>query len=30
VAAPACRQQGPAKFNGQTSQFPHAVFGGKK
>ena len=28
VAAPACKQQGPFTFNGQTSQFPHAVYGG--
>jgi len=25
VAAPACNQQGPFKFNGETSQFPHAT-----
>jgi virulence factor Mce-like protein len=25
VAAPACNQQGPFTFNGQTSQFPHAT-----
>jgi phospholipid/cholesterol/gamma-HCH transport system substrate-binding protein len=25
VAAPPCRQQGPATFNGQTSQFPHVT-----
>jgi phospholipid/cholesterol/gamma-HCH transport system substrate-binding protein len=25
VPAPACRQQGPFTFNGQTSQFPHAT-----
>jgi len=29
VPAPACTQQGPAKFNGQTSQFPHVTYGGK-
>ncbi|HYM54158.1 MAG TPA: hypothetical protein VES97_02265, partial [Solirubrobacteraceae bacterium] len=29
VAAPACNQQGPFTFNGQTSQFPHVVYGGK-
>ncbi len=26
VPAPACNQQGPFTFNGQTSQFPHAVY----
>ena len=26
VPAPACVQQGPFTFNGQTSQFPHAVY----
>jgi phospholipid/cholesterol/gamma-HCH transport system substrate-binding protein len=26
VAAPPCVQQGPFTFNGQTSQFPHAVY----
>ncbi len=26
VAAPACIQQGPFTFNGQTSQFPHVVY----
>ena len=26
VAAPACVQQGPSTFNGQTSQFPHVVY----
>ncbi|HTW43131.1 MAG TPA: hypothetical protein VMD79_12525, partial [Solirubrobacteraceae bacterium] len=26
VAAPVCIQQGPFDFNGQTSQFPHAVY----
>jgi phospholipid/cholesterol/gamma-HCH transport system substrate-binding protein len=25
VAAPACKQQGPFTFNGETSQFPHAT-----
>jgi virulence factor Mce-like protein len=25
VAAPACKQQGPFTFNGQTSQFPHVT-----
>jgi phospholipid/cholesterol/gamma-HCH transport system substrate-binding protein len=29
VAAPACIQQGPFTFNGQTSQFPHVVYAGK-
>jgi phospholipid/cholesterol/gamma-HCH transport system substrate-binding protein len=29
VPAPACNQQGPVTFNGQTGQFPHAVYGGK-
>src|ERR1700730_7678456 len=29
VSAPACNQQGPFTFNGQTSQFPHVTFGGK-
>jgi phospholipid/cholesterol/gamma-HCH transport system substrate-binding protein len=29
VAAPACNQQGPFTFNGHTSQFPHATYGGK-
>jgi virulence factor Mce-like protein len=29
VPAPSCNQQGPFSFNGQTSQFPHAVYGGK-
>jgi hypothetical protein len=28
VPAPSCNQQGPFTFNGQTSQFPHAVYGG--
>jgi phospholipid/cholesterol/gamma-HCH transport system substrate-binding protein len=26
VAAPGCNQQGPFTFNGETSQFPHAVY----
>jgi phospholipid/cholesterol/gamma-HCH transport system substrate-binding protein len=29
VAAPPCNQQEPFLFNGQTSQFPHVVYGGK-
>jgi phospholipid/cholesterol/gamma-HCH transport system substrate-binding protein len=29
VASPPCSQQGPSTFNGQTSQFPHVVYGGK-
>jgi hypothetical protein len=29
VAAPACNQQGPFSFNGQTSQFPHVTYAGK-
>jgi phospholipid/cholesterol/gamma-HCH transport system substrate-binding protein len=29
VAAPSCNQQGPSTFNGQSSQFPHVVYGGK-
>jgi virulence factor Mce-like protein len=29
VRAPVCRQQGPATFNGQSSQFPHVVYSGK-
>jgi phospholipid/cholesterol/gamma-HCH transport system substrate-binding protein len=29
VAAPGCNQQSPFTFNGQTSQFPHVVYGGK-
>ena len=29
VPAPACPQQGPFSFNGQTSQFPHVVYEGK-
>jgi phospholipid/cholesterol/gamma-HCH transport system substrate-binding protein len=28
VAAPACNQQGPFTFNGQSSQFPHVVYSG--
>jgi hypothetical protein len=28
VPAPGCAQQGPFTFNGQTSQFPHATYGG--
>ncbi len=28
VAAPACKQQGLSSFNGQSSQFPHAIYGG--
>jgi phospholipid/cholesterol/gamma-HCH transport system substrate-binding protein len=28
VPAPACNQQGPFTFNGQTSQYPHVVYGG--
>jgi phospholipid/cholesterol/gamma-HCH transport system substrate-binding protein len=28
VPAPPCKQQGPHTFNGQSSQFPHAVYGG--
>ncbi len=30
IPAPACVQQGPFTFNGQSSQFPHAVYGGRK
>jgi phospholipid/cholesterol/gamma-HCH transport system substrate-binding protein len=30
VPAPPCSQQGPFTFNGNTSQFPHVVYGGKK
>ena len=30
VAAPPCSQQGPFTFNGNTGQFPHVVYGGKK
>ena len=26
VKAPACSQQGPFAFNGETSQFPHVVY----
>jgi virulence factor Mce-like protein len=29
VPAPSCNQQGPSTFNGQSSQFPHVVYGGK-
>jgi len=29
VPAPACNQQGPFTFNGQSSQYPHVVYGGK-
>ncbi len=29
VAAPACSQQGPFTFNGQTGQYPHVTYGGK-
>jgi hypothetical protein len=29
VPAPGCNQQGPFTVNGQTSQFPHLVYGGK-
>jgi virulence factor Mce-like protein len=29
ILAPACNQQGPFTFNGQTSQFPHVLYGGK-
>lgn len=29
VPAPACNQQGPFTFNGQTSQYPHVVYGGR-
>jgi virulence factor Mce-like protein len=29
IPAPACNQQGPFTFNGQTSQYPHVVYGGK-
>ena len=28
VPAPACNQQGPFTFNGQTSQYPHVTYGG--
>jgi phospholipid/cholesterol/gamma-HCH transport system substrate-binding protein len=30
VPAPACLQQSPFTFNGQTSQFPHVTYGGKE
>ncbi|HMH47462.1 MAG TPA: MlaD family protein [Solirubrobacteraceae bacterium] len=30
IPAPACNQQGPFTFNGQTSQFPHVLYGGKR
>jgi phospholipid/cholesterol/gamma-HCH transport system substrate-binding protein len=30
VPAPACTQQAPFTFNGQTSQFPHVIYGGKE
>jgi virulence factor Mce-like protein len=30
ILAPACTQQGPFTFNGQTSQFPHVLYGGKR
>jgi phospholipid/cholesterol/gamma-HCH transport system substrate-binding protein len=30
VAAPACNQQGPNPFNGEQTQYPHAIFGGTK
>jgi phospholipid/cholesterol/gamma-HCH transport system substrate-binding protein len=29
VPAPACNQQGPFTFNGQTSQYPHVTYSGK-
>ena len=29
VPAPACLQQSPFTFNGQSSQFPHVIYGGK-
>ncbi len=29
VKTPGCNQQGPFSFNGQVSQFPHVVYGGK-
>ncbi len=29
VLSPPCRQQPPASFNGQSSQFPHVVYSGK-
>jgi phospholipid/cholesterol/gamma-HCH transport system substrate-binding protein len=28
IPAPACNQQGPFTFNGQTSKFPHVTYGG--
>jgi phospholipid/cholesterol/gamma-HCH transport system substrate-binding protein len=30
VPAPACNQQGKFTFNGQTSQYPHVVYGGPR
>ncbi len=30
VPAPGCNKQAPFTFNGQTSQYPHVTFGGKK
>jgi phospholipid/cholesterol/gamma-HCH transport system substrate-binding protein len=30
VPAPSCLQQSPFTFNGQSSQFPHVVYGGKQ
>ena len=30
VPAPPCLQQSPFTFNGQSSQFPHVVYGGKQ
>jgi len=29
VPAPACNQQGPFTFNGQSGQYPHVTYGGK-
>ena len=29
VPAPACNQQGPFTFNGQSSQYPHVTYSGK-
>jgi ABC-type transporter Mla subunit MlaD len=29
IPAPACNQQGPFTFHGQTNQFPHVTYGGK-
>lgn len=29
VSAPACNQQGPFTFNGQSSQYPHVTYSGK-